>query len=339
LADTQRPDGLPPEPKGRAILLGLRYVAAEPNVRAAMVRSLAFYGMASAIWALLPLYVRQVLGLSATGYGVMLGATGAGAVLGGMVMPHLNNRLSRDNQVVLGGIVCSATLIPVALLPSPGVAGCAMIVFGCGWILAASNLMAAVQLASAPWVRARGVAVYQAIFNGGMGIGAIIWGWLAESAGLSGTILAAALGGIGMALVGRTHPLSDEIDDPSLPPAVAPPTIVAHETMASMLSSLRHPVVVTIAYTIDHENADDFRAAMMKVAAARRRDGATAWVLGRDVEQPERWLEAFRLPDWMELSRGVARVNLVDAAATQAARSFHCSERPPEVRVMIIEQG
>jgi hypothetical protein len=101
---------------------------------------------------------------------------------------------------------------------------------------------------------------------------------------------------------------------------------------------LRHPVVVTIAYTIDQENADAFRAAMMDVAAARRRDGATAWVLGRDIEQPERWLEAFRLPDWLELHRGVARVNLVDAAATQAARAFHRGERPPEARVMMIEQ-
>jgi hypothetical protein len=70
---------------------------------------------------------------------------------------------------------------------------------------------------------------------------------------------------------------------------------------------------------------------------ARRRDGATAWALGHDVEQPERWLEAFRLPDWMELNRGVARMNLFDAVASQAARSFHRGERPPDGRVMVIE--
>lgn len=332
-------NGLPPEPKGRAILLGLRYVAAEPNVRAVIVRSLAFYGMASAIWALLPLYVRQVLGLTATGYGAMLGATGAGAVLGGIFMPYLSGCLSRDGQVMLGGIVCSAMLIPVALSASPAMAACAMIVFGCGWIVAASNLLAAVQLASAPWVRARSVAVYQAIFNGGMGVGAIVWGWLAENAGLSGTLLAAGLGGVGISLFARSHPLRDEIVDPALPPAAAPPTIVPHDLISPILSSLRHSVIVTISYTIDHENVDAFRAAMMELAAARRRDGATAWMLGRDVEQPERWLEAFRLPDWLELHRGIARVNLVDAAATQVARAFHHGDRPPQICVMIIEQG
>jgi hypothetical protein len=145
-------------------------------------------------------------------------------------------------------------------------------------------------------------------------------------------------GGIGMALVARTHPLSDQITDPSLPPASAPPNIVAHETMAPMLSTLRHPVVVTIAYTIDHENTDDFRAAMMKVAAARRRGGATAWVLGRDVEQPEHWLEAFRLPDWMELNRGVARVS--GGCCGHSGGAQFPSQRPrAEVRFTIIEQG
>ena len=339
LSTAPRPDGLTAEPKGRAILLGLRYVAAEPNLRAAMVRSLAFYGMASAIWALLPLYVRQVLELSAASYGALLGATGVGALIGGLVMPRIRAWLSRDSEVMLGGILCSATLIPIALLPSPAVAGVAMVVFGFGWILATSNLMVAVQLASAPWVRARGTAVYQAVFSAGMGIGAIVWGWLAESAGLPGTLLAAGLGGIAMALVGRAYALNDEIVDPSLPPSVIPPTVVAHETMAGDLLSSQHPVVVTIAYKISHEDAYAFNAAMVDVASSRRRNGATAWLLGRDVGEPERWIECFRLPDWLELQRGIARVNLMDATATQAARAFHRGKRPPQVTVLAVDQA
>jgi hypothetical protein len=117
------------------------------------------------------------------------------------------------------------------------------------------------------------------------------------------------------------------------------PNVVAHDMMSSTLSSLRRPVVVTIAYMVDREDTDNFRDAMMDVAAARRRNGATSWVLGRDVGQPERWLEAFRLPDWLELHRGIARVNLTDAAAAQAARAFHNGERPPDVAIMVIEQG
>jgi Transmembrane secretion effector len=61
---------------------------------------------------------------------------------------------------------------------------------------------------------------------------------------------------------------------------------------------------------------------MEDVAGARRRDGATAWVPARDVERPEAWLETFGLPDWLELHRGAAQGNLVDAAATGAARAL-----------------
>lgn len=78
---------------------------------------------------------------------------------------------------------------------------------------------------------------------------------------------------------------------------------------------------------------------MVKVAAARRRNGATNLVLGRVVEHPKRWLEAFRLHDRQELHRGITRVNLIDAAAVQAARALHSEERPPEAVVTAIERG
>ena len=86
----------------------------------------------------------------------------------------------------------------------------ALLVFGIGWIVGASNLQATVQLATAPWVRARVLALYQAVFNGGMGLGAIFWGALGEHAGLPGTIFAAGLGGRVIALLTRAVQLPAE---------------------------------------------------------------------------------------------------------------------------------
>ncbi len=82
---------VPPEPFQSAMRMGLAYALHEPVVRSTLVRSVAFFGCASAIWALLPLYVRQVLGLSSASFGLMMGVIGAGAVLGGLIMPVLNN--------------------------------------------------------------------------------------------------------------------------------------------------------------------------------------------------------------------------------------------------------
>ena len=76
-----RKNDVPPEQFRSAMRVGVAYVLAEPVVYSTLVRSAAFYGCASALWALLPLYVRDVLGLSSASFGVMMGVIGAGAVL------------------------------------------------------------------------------------------------------------------------------------------------------------------------------------------------------------------------------------------------------------------
>jgi len=77
---TQVTNNVPPEPFRSAMRIGVAYALAEPVVRSTLVRSAAFFGCASAIWALLPLYVRQVLGLSSASFGLMMGVIGASAV-------------------------------------------------------------------------------------------------------------------------------------------------------------------------------------------------------------------------------------------------------------------
>ena len=337
LPRTPHIQGVPPESMVPAVRVGLRYAMAEPVVRVALVRSGAFYLFASAIWALLPLYVRDILALSSASYGLMLGAIGVGAVLGGVLMPLLRHRVSRDSCVMLAGLLTSGALIPVALLKTPSAVTASMIVYGIGWIIGTTNLQATVQLACAPWVRARGLALYQAVFNGGMGFGAVAWGWLGTYSGLPGTLLAAGLGGIVMALVARLQALPNEVADPSLPAVRLPPTVNVHEALAPALDASKHPVLVTISYSIDPEDAHAFRAAMKELAAARRRTGAIAWLLTRDVEQPRTWVEAFRVQDWHELRRGMVRINLADSKATEKVHSFHRGVAPPEARVLIAE--
>src|SRR5262245_47861709 len=126
---TQTTVGVPPERFRSAMRIGLAYALAEPVVRSALVRSAAFFGCASAIWALLPLYVRQVLGLSSASFGVMMGVIGAGAVLGGLIMPLLRKLVSRNNLIMLAGASCSLALVPLAIIPSATTAYFALLVF------------------------------------------------------------------------------------------------------------------------------------------------------------------------------------------------------------------
>ena len=135
----------------------------------AMVRTIAFSVPAAAPWALLPLLVREELGLGPGMYGVILGMMGIGGVTSGMLLPLVRGRLSRGATVVALHAVllrrhraarrCRTTGCP----PRSG-----MLLFGVGWTSAYATIQAAAQLVCPPWVRARSLAIYQLAQNGAL---------------------------------------------------------------------------------------------------------------------------------------------------------------------------
>src|SRR5262249_23188975 len=329
---------VPPEPLRWAMRIGVAYALAEPVVRSALVRSAAFYGCGSAIWALLPLYVRQVLGLSSGSFGVMMGVIGVGAVLGGIAMPRLRKLFPRNNLIMLSGAVCGLALIPLAVIPSAATAHVALLVFGIAWVVGASNLQATVQLAAAPWVRARVLALYQAVFNGAIALGALLWGWLGDHLVLTGTILAAGVVSCVIALLTRAVDLPAEISDPAAPAKPVSRTLSVAEEMVPLLHSSQHGLVVEISYRIDPASAAAFRAAMADVRLSRYRDGALGCTLSRDVSDPTHWVETFRLRDWHELQRAIGRHNLGDSEALVGAPSNNIEAEPPRLMLLLLQE-
>jgi predicted MFS family arabinose efflux permease len=103
---------LPAEDVFGAMRAGVRYVRHAPSVQAVLLRTGAFILGGSALWALLPLVARDELALDATGYGIILGCLGAGAVAGGMLLPRIERKLSTD-------ALLSAAVVLFALAP-PG---------------------------------------------------------------------------------------------------------------------------------------------------------------------------------------------------------------------------
>jgi MFS family permease len=268
----------------------------------------------------------------------MMGIIGAGAVVGGLTMPRLRKLIPRNNLIMLSGALCGVALIPLAIIPSAVTAHAALLVFGIAWVVGASNLQATVQLAAAPWVRARVLALYQAVYNGGMGLGAILWGWLGDHLGLTETILAAGLVSCVIALLTRAVELPAEISDPSAParPVRRAALSIAQE-MVPLLHSARHGLIVAISYHIDSDDAAAFRAAMADVRLSRYRDGASGCELSRDVSDPTRWVETFRLRDFHELQRAIERHNLADSEAVVRARAYHIGAEPPRLTLLLQE--
>ena len=76
-----------------ALVAGLRYVRGAPQVRSILIRTGAFSLAASSLPALLPILARPH---GATGYGLLLGFFGLGALAGAAVLPRVRTRFSVD---------------------------------------------------------------------------------------------------------------------------------------------------------------------------------------------------------------------------------------------------
>jgi len=64
---------------------------------------------------------------------------------------------------------------------------------GLGWIAILASLNFCAQTMSPPWLRARSLAVYLFVLQGGLSAGSALWGAVADRIGISHALLAAAL--------------------------------------------------------------------------------------------------------------------------------------------------
>ena len=119
LTVTRRPPrdaALPPERFASAMRAGGRYVRNSPVVRRMLLRVVLFVLPGAAIWALLPVVADELLRTSSTGYGLLLGSLGVGAVLGAALLPLVAGRLSPNQLLVVSGGLFAASLLACVLV-------------------------------------------------------------------------------------------------------------------------------------------------------------------------------------------------------------------------------
>ncbi len=191
----------------RSIRTGLAHVADNRPLRNTLLRSAAFYIFGSAYWALLPLVARVQLGGDARLFGILVGCIGAGAVLGALGLPRLRLRLGLDGTLMVGTIATALAMLGYGLLRRPALGMIASLVAGAAWIASLSSLNVAAQLAVPDWIRARGMALYTAVFYGCLAAGSLLWGQVANRVGLSPTLLVAATGALLAMLLAKRLPL------------------------------------------------------------------------------------------------------------------------------------
>ena len=311
------PSDVPPEDMLGATAAGLRYVRHAPALQAVLVRTGVFALGASALWALLPVMARNELGLDATGFGIVLGSLGLGAVVSALLLPRLRRSLSIDRLTAGAALVFAAATLALAYLRFMPLLVACMMAGGMAWLAILSSLTVAAQTASPAWVKARALGMYLLVFQGVMAAGSFGWGALAEQFGNATALSVAALALVcGLAVTWR-WPLH-AVQGLDLTPSghwPAPDLVLTPDLEDG-------PVLITVEYRVPAERASDFIEAMDAMRSFRRREGAISWGLFRDLADPDRYLETFLVVSWAEHMRQHVRVTVEDQAIEARAFAF-----------------
>ena len=183
-----------PPPKSRrvweAVGDGFRHLRESNLAKSVLLRTGTFSVAAVALLALLPIIARP---FGARGYGVLLGCFGLGALIGAAVLPQVREKLSVDGLVV-GAILVFAGMTFVAGRAQTFFLLCAvMLLAGAAWIGILACLNVAAQTMCPTYLRARALSFYLLVLQGGMAIGATVWGALAQRIGVPDALSAAAV--------------------------------------------------------------------------------------------------------------------------------------------------
>jgi MFS family permease len=319
---------LPPERIPMAVGAGLRYARLSPGIRTVLVRGSVFGLLGSAIWALLPLIARDLIGGGAATFGVLYAAFGAGAVVGALFSASLRTEHGNEKVARVATVGFGVGTVLTAISSWHALSMLALMLAGASWVVALSTFNVTVQTASPRWVVGRTIAIYQMVTFGGLAAGSWLWGNVAgelnvvASLVISGSLMAIS------ALLGLKLPLPQP-EGLNLDPSR---TLSPDQGTDFARLSDSGPIVVTIEYRISAADTEAFLAEMRELRRIRRRDGARRWTLMQDTENHEAWIERYHSPNWIEHLRRHHRQTVADQEVERRVLAFHRGAAPPQVR-------
>lgn len=186
---------------------GLAWLWRHETVRALAIGAAVVNLAHTAALAVLVVLVRDELGASATTYGLVLGVSAVGGVVGTAVSASVTARLGRRNALIVSLAAFTAGLAVTAAAPHPAAVAIGLALFGVGgevWnVVAVSYRQARVP----EHLLGRVMATYRFVAYGAMPLGAAAGGALAAAAGIRTPFVAgaAATAALGAYLAGVTR--------------------------------------------------------------------------------------------------------------------------------------
>jgi MFS family permease len=172
----------------------LRYVRYTRGVRVVLIRAFLFALLISVIPALLPAIGLKALNLTSSHLGILFTSMAVGGLLGAVyVVPRARDRFSSNQITIVASLLLIAVYILMAAVRDLATFMLVAAVAGVCWTLAGSEIWVVAQQAMPGWTRGRLNAAQIMVSQGGIALGGVVWGVLAEFTGFQYTLLLAAL--------------------------------------------------------------------------------------------------------------------------------------------------
>jgi MFS family permease len=180
---------------------GLRYVHATPELWIPLALMAIVGTFTFNFQTLLPLLATFGFGGGAGAYAALTTAMGLGAIAGAIA----NGARSRVRPAFLAGAAAAfgALVLAASTAPSVVYAALALVPVGAASVIFAASVNSYLQLAVAPHMRGRVMALYSIVFMGSTPIGGPLMGWIASAAGPRAALALGGLVALGAAVWAR----------------------------------------------------------------------------------------------------------------------------------------
>lgn len=186
---------------------GVAYVRRVPRLGRALVLlgGLSIFCMNTNV--LIPVFAQEVLRQEATGYGLLMSAMGAGALVGALTLVLRSHSGDPTGSRIAAAFVLSGALILLSFTRGFALALVVMALVGWGMVTFNAATNSTLQLHTPNFYRGRVMSLFSLMLVGVAPIGSLLTGTALEYLGASMTSLLA--GGIGLLIIGLVRPWRD----------------------------------------------------------------------------------------------------------------------------------
>lgn len=298
----QQQSSLPPENIIRAIRIQIRYIRYSQAAHVLIIRAGLFTLCSSALLSLLPLLAKHDLGLDSIGFGLLLGSFGVGAIIGGIViLPRLRPKASVESLITVSIALLAIVTFTMGYVQVFELACVVMGLGGIAFITILSKFYT-IGVKSAPkWIGARVLAVYLLILNGGLVVGSVIWGTVANTFGIPITLSVASVA-LAATIIARKGYSSTLLDDLDFTPASDHWSLPPQYSIDP--SQVDNHALITIEYNkIDPKLSDEFQRNVHELGRMLKSEGMAYWELFQDPADTSHYIEIRIADTWTDHMR------------------------------------